>query len=317
MILTDIESRAEDRSRMPGVRCLVFAALLAPVFSPTAVRCKLAQGVDTLALPSTQLGSTHWYPDLRTRREIALVGSGTGLLAAGLLAQPDLRDVPDPGFDPRKIGWSVDRDIVGNHNLRAGAMSDWTRDGALIFPVVLSAAMAHQGELARGFTHYGLVYAETILVSQGITWLGKTILNRARPFAYLSQSTRPDHLRYDVTLERTFESMPSGHSSSAWSGATLAMTTHLLQRPQAGWIERAGVGFLGGVLAGATSALRVEAGQHFPSDVLVGAGIGIVSGVGVPLLHRGERRAETDAFLQMIGGGVAGTLAGVLLAKGY
>jgi len=97
----------------------------------------------------------------------------------------------------------------------------------------------------------------------------------------------------------------------------LGMTTHLLQRPQASWVERAGVGFLGGVLAGTTSALRVEAGQHFPSDVLVGAGIGIVSGVAVPLLHRGEQQIRTDAVLQMVGGGLAGTFLGVMLARRY
>ena len=97
----------------------------------------------------------------------------------------------------------------------------------------------------------------------------------------------------------------------------MGMTTHLLQRPRASWVERAGVGFLGGVLAGSTSALRVEAGQHFPSDVLVGAGIGVVSGVAVPLLHRGEQQIRTDAVLQMVGGGLAGTFLGVVLARSY
>jgi membrane-associated phospholipid phosphatase len=313
LILTDITKPGGQRSRFPNrARRLGVIALLAAVCLPTAARGQAAQGPDTLALQST-----HWYPDLRKEREIAISGVGAAFLAGGLLAQPNLVGVPASGFDPLEIGWSVDRDIVGNHSLRAGAMSDWTRNASLVFPVALSAALAQRGALGRRFTHHGLVYAEAMLLSQGMTWFGKATLGRARPFAYLSESTRPDHLHYDVTLERAFFSMPSGHSSSAWTGATLAMTTHLLQRPQAGWVERAGIGFLGGLLAGSTSALRVEAGQHFPSDVLVGAGIGIVSGVAVPLLHRGERGVETNAVLQMIGGGVAGALVGVLVANGY
>ncbi len=98
----------------------------------------------------------------------------------------------------------------------------------------------------------------------------------------------------------------------------LGLTEHLLRRPSASRIERAGIGFLGGALAGATSALRVQAGQHFPSDVIVGAGIGIVTGVAVPLLHRGKQRLpSSNAWLEMMAGLLAGTLFGVMMAQGY
>jgi membrane-associated phospholipid phosphatase len=70
-------------------------------------------------------------------------------------------------------------------------------------------------------------------------------------------------------------------------------------------------------LAGATSALRVEAGQHFPTDVVVGAVLGISTGVAVPLFHRGEQQIRTYAVWQMVGGGLAGTFLGVVLARRY
>ena len=96
------------------------------------------------------------------------------------------------------------------------------------------------------------------------------------------------------------------------------MTEHLLLRPDASWVERVGIGFLGGTVASATSALRVESGQHFPTDVIAGAGIGIATGVAVPLLHRGALpMPSSNAWLQMIGGSLAGALTGVLLARGY
>jgi membrane-associated phospholipid phosphatase len=96
------------------------------------------------------------------------------------------------------------------------------------------------------------------------------------------------------------------------------MTEYLLRHPEAGWVSRAAVGLVGGALAGATSTLRVEAGQHFPTDVVVGAGIGIAAGVVVPLVHRGRRgMPSTRAWLQTTGGAVAGTVLGMLFAGRY
>ena len=295
-----------------SVRHLAVGLLFPTLCLPMAARGQAAPSADSLAI-----GSSRSFPDLRKGRDITLSGVGAGLLVTGLLLPANHVDVPPQGFDPGDIAWSVDRDIVGNHSRGADLAGDWTRDASLVFPLSLAFATAQEGERWHGFGRSSLVYAETILLSQGLTWLGKSALGRARPFTYLSADARPDNLSYDVAKERAFASMPSGHSSSAWAGAALGMTTHLLQRPQAGWIERAGVGFLGGTLAGATAALRVEAGQHFPSDVIAGAGIGVLTGVAVPMLHRGDRQLQTNAVLQMVGGGLAGTFLGVMLARGY
>lgn len=313
MRFTKIKQRVNEASRFTrSVRHLGTALLLPAVCVPAVARGQLTPGTDSLSIQPS-----YSYPDLRKGREITLSGGGAGLLVSGLLVPVDQLEVPPQGFDPNEIGWSMDRDVVGNRNRGADRASDWTRNASLVFPLALALATGQEGERWHGFGRSSLVYAETILISQGLTWLGKTTVGRARPFAYLPASQRPNYLSYDVSTERTFEAMPSGHSSSAWAAAALGMTTHLLQRPRAGWVERVGVGFLGGVWAGATSALRVEAGQHFPSDVLVGAGIGLLSGVTVPMLHRGEQPLATNAVLQMIGGGLAGTFLGVMLARGY
>ena len=44
-------------------------------------------------------------------------------------------------------------------------------------------------------------------------------------------------------------------------------------------------------LASATAALRVAAGEHFPTDVIVGAAAGSAVGAAVPLLHDHGARA--------------------------
>ena len=79
--------------------------------------------------------------------------------------------------------------------------------------------------------------------------------------------------------------MPSGHAASSFAAASYAATDNLLSRPDAGSGEHVAVAAVGGLLAGFTAHLRVEADQHFPSDALVGGLIGTVSGVSIPLLH--------------------------------
>ena len=283
---------------------------------PAPAQGQAPERADSESAP-TRVYADPLYPDLRKAREIILSGVGAGFWVAGGLLDSNALAVPTQGLDPGGIAWVWDREAVGNLSLRAGTASDWTRNAAVVFPVVLALATGTTGERWHGIRRRSVVYAETFLISLGSTWLGKTTLSRARPYAYLSVEQRPDDSAYDVTRDRTFRSMPSAHASSAWTGVAMGVTEHLLSRPDTSWAERAGVGFLAGALAGATSALRVEAGQHFPSDVLAGAGIGIATGVTIPLLHRGELPLPPlEAWAQVASGSLAGTILGVLLAGG-
>lgn len=256
-------------------------------------------------------------PKLHARRELVLAGLGAGMLITGALIPTDERPIPPQGLDASEISWGVDRRSVGHRSLSANTASNWTRNSALVFPIVLVALINKPGRnLFSGFWARSTEYMETLLVSQGPTLLGKSLIGRARPYAYLPVDERPDDRAYDVTRSGTFASMPSGHSSSAWTGAALGMTEELLSRPGASWLERVGIGLVGGGLAGATSALRVQAGQHFPSDVIAGAGIGIATGVAVPLLHRDGRPMPSDkAWLEMVGGALVGTVVGVAVTR--
>lgn len=255
------------------------------------------------------------YPELEVRREMVLIGAGVGLVVSGLLVPVQTVAVPARGLDPEGIAWEVDRRIVGNRSTSAGAASDWTRNAAMAFPIALAFAFGEPDARWDGAVRRGVVYAESLGFSLGTTMLGKVLVGRARPYAFLPASDRPDDPAYDVTRDRTFYSAPSGHSAGAWNGTAIAVTEHLLTRPDAHWVERFGVGFVGGGLAGSTAALRVEAGQHFPSDVLAGAGLGIASGIALPLLHRGRLALPSrSAVLQSLAGVVSGTLVGVALS---
>lgn len=259
--------------------------------------------------------ATRTAPELRVGRAAVLAGLGGGLLLAGELVAVDTRPVPPSGLDPVEIGWARDRRAVAAPVQRGRlAASDWTLKSALALPVAVEFAFGPGGEgrLSR-LVRSGVVYSEALALTAGVTWLGKSWLSRPRPYAYRAERPGPGDA-YDPTLERAFRSMPSGHAALAWTGASTALTAYLLDRREApGW-ERVGAGILAGGVATATSLFRVQAGQHFPSDVLAGSALGVASGITVPLLHRdGRPLPSASALLETVGGTVLGSLVVLVL----
>lgn len=260
------------------------------------------------------VGARNGHLSLELRREVWLLSVAGRFWLASQIVPELTATVPPGGLESETIRWSFDRGAVGAPDLSASRLSDHARQASLLLPVALSVVTARTSERWRDVAVGGTVYAEALLLTKTLTHLGKVTIGRPRPGLYLRAPGDSDPAGGAVVGSGAFHSMPSSHASMAWTGAATAFTSHLLLRPQAGWAERIGVGFVGGALAGAASALRVDAGAHFPSDVIAGAGIGIGSGILVPLLHRGEHPLPSrDAWLQTVGGVVAGTVVGVLL----
>ena len=103
---------------------------------------------------------------------------------------------------------------------------------------------------------------ETVGWTLAATELGKSLLGRKRPVLYTDEAAG------EVDKTVNLRSMPSGHTSLAFALAT----SYILN-------TRDRDNKFPAVLAGATAVsigvLRVAAGRHFPSDVVVGAAVGI------------------------------------------
>jgi membrane-associated phospholipid phosphatase len=261
-------------------------------------------------------------PEIRWPRETALAGSGLVMLGAARAFEVNIRPVPPQGLDPAEIGWSVDRDRIGKIHESALTPSDVASAASFAYPMILAFGMQPNGERMSGTLRRAAVYAEAYLLATGAATLIKNSQDRPRPYTYVAQDQRPDDSAYDVTVEEAFQSMPSTHASTALCGAAFAITDHLLSRPQAPWLERCSVAFSGGLLAGLTTGYRVQAGKHFPSDVLAGGAIGLTSGVTLPLVHRYVSRSGVRApgppgraWLQAFGAMVVGLGSGVLIAE--
>jgi membrane-associated phospholipid phosphatase len=235
----------------------------------------VTQGSSSVALPEL-----HWWTD-GILGAVGLAGTPIGW------SLPVTRQaVPEGGLDPSNINWGIDRDIIGNPSPNADKASDVTLLATLAGPPVL-ALLTQPG--VHGFGNVVrrpfVLYGEAVLLAEACTQLLKHTIDRPRPFTYLPASERPTGSSYDVTAEEAFVSFPSAHAAVTFAAASYAATDNLLSRPDAGSTEHVAIAAVGGLLAGITANLRVEADQHFPSDGLVGGLIGTASGVSVPLLH--------------------------------
>lgn len=309
-----------------GRRLRGIPATLSLVVLNTAVACaSVGLAVPAPALASGASGdppAASVRPELRWGLDAPLLGAGASLLVAGQLLDAATRPVPAAGLDPADVHWSFDRGVIGERSTQADNESNYVRDAALVYPLAVAFISQPPGTRLRGTLRRSAMYGEALLIAEGISLVLKSPIDRPRPYTYLPADRRPDDSAYDVTVGEAFRSMPSGHATVSFCAAGFAMTDHLISRPDAGWLERAGVPFAGGVLAGMTATLRVEAGQHFPSDVIAGGLIGTSCGVAVPLAHRyldpDGRRAPLPsgaAWRQGIIGLIGGIGTGVLIAN--
>jgi membrane-associated phospholipid phosphatase len=120
-----------------------------------------------------------------------------------------------------------------------------------------------------------VTFANTAAWTEATTeWL-KVLVHRNRPVLYTSDAVAAAAVR-DNRL-----SMPSAHTCLAFAAATsylvLSGREHLAHRKKNALLLYAGAVGVG--------ALRVVAGQHFPTDVIAGAALGSAIGWLVPTIH--------------------------------
>lgn len=124
----------------------------------------------------------------------------------------------------------------------------------------------------------GTMYAETILLAHGIKEWSKLLVYRARPYMYFENY--PQDKLEDGDWNCSF---PSGHTTLSFAGAAFTTMVFCQCFPESKWKYAVAGGAFG--LAAITGALRMASGNHFFTDVLVGALLGSICGFAVPYMH--------------------------------
>ena len=123
--------------------------------------------------------------------------------------------------------------------------------------------------------------------------LFKNNVTRFRPYSHDGRELRANH-RHD--------SFPSGHTCAAFLSATFFSTTFVLENPNSRWRWPAIIG--SHAIAASVGAMRMMAGMHFLTDVLVGAAMGSFYGWLIPILHVQRNRNENTFPVKLTGNGL-------------
>lgn len=203
------------------------------------------------------------------------LGVGSLVLVGGNFAWeknsqfPSYSGVPAVAFEDLNF---LDKAAVFGYDGVLDKVSTIATIGVLAIPGVYSLL---KGDAMWG---YGLMYFESIAMTYGLKELAKNLVVRERPYVYGENA--PSEEFYNGDYCRSF---PSGHTALAFASATFLTMVMGFDDSASPWRLPVCIGSYAVALGVAAS--RVLSGNHYITDVLVGALLGTACGAVVPLLH--------------------------------
>lgn len=213
----------------------------------------------------------NWKKDL-------VYASGAGLLTAGgIFADYQTRPLTEAqinSLDPYELS-GIDRLVMNNWSPKA----DLASDVLMYSSITLPAFMMINKRARKDFLVVGFIYAETAMLTIGVTQLFKAGIKRPRPYVYNDAISLNEKMKMKARF-----SFISGHTS--FTTALCFTTAKIFSDYSDNPTHEALVWTSAAILPIATAALRIEAGKHFPTDVIGGYIVGGAIGYLVPWLHR-------------------------------
>jgi membrane-associated phospholipid phosphatase len=184
----------------------------------------------------------------------------------------------EPLGSPDDINW-LDHFALNRWSPNIARFADLMAGGSIVLP--LSFALfdtLHNHHTKDYFLDEAGVFTESVLVTIGVTEIAKHLLPRPRPYVYGQQAPEEDREKTDAYL-----SFWSAHAAVTACALTSFAYIQMKDNPGKATTKLAVVGAL--TVIPTVGVLMVLSGHHFPSDVLVGAGVGTALGLLIPYLH--------------------------------
>jgi undecaprenyl-diphosphatase len=136
-----------------------------------------------------------------------------------------------------------------------------------------------------------VLYAESLSLTEALTNITKVAVRRPRPIDYITCENKQNMNQSCLGNTDLQLSFFSGHASTVAAVSATATYLAFVRSPHSPrpWITLA----VGTALTAFVSYERVRSGQHFPTDVIAGAGAGAAVGILVPHLHRRPEERPT------------------------
>jgi hypothetical protein len=208
----------------------------------------------------------------------------------------------------------LDRTVVGFRSESAAVAANIMVGSAVAMPIVFDLIDVAISDTTDGWSGWAtdvVVLSETALVNNALFQVTKFAVRRPRPYAYDLDVSAAERGQADAAM-----SFYSGHTANAFAMATAYSYLFMKRHADSGMVIPVWLGTH--VLAVGTGVSQVLAGEHFWTDVMVGAVVGSAMGVLVPHLHLrdGQELGNGDGLsvhlAPTVGPGVIGMTLSVL-----
>ena len=230
------------------------------------------------------------------------------VIGAALVAALGLSAIPvstERALWTRELFGEADAAVHARFSPRAAALSD----AALAATVAAPVAYLTGNTIEDADGDRLMLYGEALAVNLALFEGAKRLVQRPRPYLY---SQLPEVRRYAAAQGKdAYQSFYSAHAATAFCAATAGAYLAATSTRSRG--ARAAAWASGFASAAAASNLRVRAGKHFYSDILIGGVVGMAIGYAVPALHAdGRPYVPSGADL---GAAAAGVIGGGLVSQ--
>ncbi len=230
--------------------------------------------ITSIILPQTTVGQTSSRYSTEFSRDALLVGAGVTLFSTGMILSHNMKPVPESSLDRNHI-FHPDRFALNYKYPKTRIASNFTLYACLALPVIAALTAETNEDRRTGL----IMFAESNLITQGLTFISKALVKRPRPSSYYGVD-----VENGVLSKRASRSFFSGHTSFAFSAAVMAGLIFEDNPFHKNWNAAFWASAL--ATASATGIFRITSGNHFLTDVLVGAVVGSLTSVLVAQAHR-------------------------------
>jgi len=210
-------------------------------------------------------------------KELAIFGAGGAMLGVSLILRNNMNPLTEEEvalLDPMDVN-AFDRFMITRKQEMPAA--DLLLFGSMFLPLTF---FAHE-ETRKDMGTLAVLAGEVFVFQLGLNYMAKVLTQRIRPYCYDESSPISEKTTVNSKL-----SFYSGHTSTA------AAMSVFVAKVFSDYLSNADVKFViwtsAVVYPALTGLLRVDSGNHFFTDILMGYVTGALVGYFIPVLHKNK-----------------------------
>ena len=230
--------------------------------------------------PSPIAVPPHHY-EVSVRLDVPLSLGVVLMSALGVSQYYGMDVIAEKDLKPKSELMPWDRPFAGRYSEWATVVSHYSAVLA-VAPLALAGYSLYRDDAgAYDFGAFTLMFAEAIALQNALNQVSRSTQLWPRPYVYAKSGKGAEKAR--KADGEAYGSFYSGHASAAFTVATFTGEWFSEMYPNSRYKNLVWASSY--TLAGAVGILRVVAGKHYPSDVIVGALVGTGVSFGILKLH--------------------------------